>query len=127
VGVAIAVASIPKGLALNPFPLGLIFFIDNFTDEYILGMGVFKVIGTIIDKLIYEEDQLNRMKDDISDKILKIVEKSNEPLDTNEIIKAIPNATRSKIMYRLMDLRAEGKIHGKMITSGGKGVWVWWP
>ena len=66
------------------------------------------------------------MKDDISDKILKIVTKSKEPLDTNEIIDAIPNATRSKIMYRLTNLRADGKIHGKMITSGGKGVWIWW-
>jgi hypothetical protein len=28
-------------------------------------------------------------------------------------------------MYRLNNLRAEGKISGKMLGSG-KGVWVWW-
>lgn len=66
------------------------------------------------------------MEDEISGKILKILQKAGEPLETNEIIKAIPGATRSKILYRLMNLRAEVKIHGKLVTSGGKGVWIWW-
>lgn len=66
------------------------------------------------------------MEDEISHKILEILKKSKGPLETREIEKQIPSATRTKIMYRLSDLRGEGKIKGKRIGAGGKGVWVWW-
>ena len=35
------------------------------------------------------------------------------------------DAPRSKVMYRMNNLRAGGKISGKMLGSD-KGVWVWW-
>jgi DNA-binding Lrp family transcriptional regulator len=66
------------------------------------------------------------MEDEISRKILVILEKSKAPLETREIEKHIPEATRAKVMYRLNDLRGEGKIKGKRVGAGGKGVWVWW-
>ena len=65
------------------------------------------------------------MEDEISKRILNILKKSKEPLETKEIEKQIPDATRTKIMYRLNDLRGEGRIKGKRIGSG-KGGWVWW-
>ena len=66
------------------------------------------------------------MEDEISRRILKILAKSREPLETREIERQMRGTTRSKIMYRLNDLRAENKISGKRIGAGGKGVWVWW-
>ena len=66
------------------------------------------------------------MEDEISQKILKILKVAKEPLETREIEKQIPKATRTKILYRLNDLRAESKIRGKRISAGGKGVWIWW-
>ena len=66
------------------------------------------------------------MEDEISLKILKILKKSDEPLETREIEKIMKGTTRSKIMYRLNDLRAENKIRGKRISAGGKGAWIWW-
>lgn len=67
------------------------------------------------------------MEDEVSQKILKILEKSKEPLETREIERQMHGTTRAKIMYRLNDLRAESKIKGKRISAGGKGIWVWWP
>jgi len=66
------------------------------------------------------------MEDEISKRILNMLKKSKEPLEMADIQKQIPDATRTKIMYRLNDLRGEGKIKGKRIGAGGKGVWVWW-
>lgn len=71
------------------------------------------------------------MKDNISKEILSIVNISEEPLETKEIseliVKRIKNesVTRTKIFYRLNNLRGEGLIRGKFIGSG-KGVWIWW-
>jgi TBPIP/Hop2 winged helix domain len=68
--------------------------------------------------------------DKILDEIYNCVKSSNEPLETEEVISHIhskveKDASRNKVMYRLNNLRAEGKISGKMLGSG-KGVWVWW-
>lgn len=63
--------------------------------------------------------------DDVSKRILKIVNSANEPLETKEIEGKLKNVSRSKIMYRLNNLRAEGKIRGKFIGAG-KGSWIWW-
>lgn len=57
--------------------------------------------------------------------ILKIIESSNEPLETKEIESKLPKTSRSKILYRLNNLRAEGKISAKQVGSG-KGTWIWW-
>jgi len=69
------------------------------------------------------------MKDDLSRQILKIVNSSNAPLETKEIHEKITidlgEVSRSKLMYRLNNLRAEGEIQGKYVGSG-KGVWIWW-
>lgn len=68
--------------------------------------------------------------DEIQEEIYNLVRSANEPLETEEVIRHIHSnvekyASRNKVMYRLNNLRAEGKIAGKMLGSG-KGVWVWW-
>lgn len=65
------------------------------------------------------------MSDKLSDEILKILEKANEPLETKEIEKQLKGATRSKVPYRLNDLRGMGRVKGKQVGSG-KGTWIWW-
>lgn len=65
------------------------------------------------------------MENNISEKILEIINSSNEPLETKEIENKLKNVSRSKILYRLNDLRGEGKIKGKSIGAG-KGNWIWW-
>ena len=57
--------------------------------------------------------------------ILKIIEKSEEPLETKEIVKFLPKITRIKILYRLNHLRADNLIKGKQVGAG-KGTWIWW-
>ena len=68
-------------------------------------------------------------KDEIRSKIKNIVNQSSEPLETKEIQekmkKSIGDISRSKLMYRLNNLRGEGQIYGKYVGSG-KGVWIWW-
>jgi hypothetical protein len=68
--------------------------------------------------------------DKIQEEIYHLIKTVNEPLETEEVISHIhsrveKDASRNKVMYRLNNLRAEGKISGKMLGSG-KGVWVWW-
>lgn len=75
------------------------------------------------------------LQDKLTEAILKIVQKSFEPLETEEIVRllqeikrpdiAFTEATRTKVMYRLNNLRADGQIAGKMLGAG-KSVWVWW-
>ena len=67
---------------------------------------------------------MRRTSDKISKKILEIVKKSDEPLETREIELILKNVTRVKVLYRLNNLRGEGLINGKAIGSG-KGAWVW--
>lgn len=57
--------------------------------------------------------------------ILKLIENSNEPLETREIEEKLKHISRSKILYRLNQLRADGLIKGKSIGAG-KGNWIWW-
>jgi repressor of nif and glnA expression len=62
--------------------------------------------------------------------IAKVVTSSSEPLETKEIQEKVTevlgkDVTRSKLLYRLNDLRGQGEIFGKSIGSG-KGVWIWW-
>lgn len=70
-----------------------------------------------------------RMKDEILDLTLKIIRSSKEPLETKEIEallkKQRKDVTRTKVFYRLNNLRGEGAIKGKFIGPG-KGVWIWW-
>ncbi|MPZ05131.1 MAG: hypothetical protein GEU26_01715 [Nitrososphaeraceae archaeon] len=69
------------------------------------------------------------LQDRLTDSILKIVQNSTEPLETEEILRLVRkqwrNSTRTKIMYRLSNLRADGLVSGKMLGAG-KGVWIWW-
>lgn len=64
-------------------------------------------------------------RDAVSQKILEIVNKSDEPLDTIELIDLVKTSTRTKILYRLYMLRGDGLINGKQVGSG-KGAWIWW-
>ncbi|MFQ6060964.1 MAG: hypothetical protein ACE5KV_06700, partial [Thermoplasmata archaeon] len=87
-------------------------------------------IGTSIYRYSYDEvRRIGRMDDEISRKILELIRKASEPLETKEIERRIreevANATRPKVMYRLNDLRGQGRIRGKYVGPG-KGVWIWW-
>jgi len=68
---------------------------------------------------------MRRSLDLLSKKILDIINKSEEPLETREIELILKNITRIKVLYRLNNLRGEGLIKGKAVGSG-KGTWVWW-
>ncbi len=67
--------------------------------------------------------------DIISQKTLKLIENSDEPLATKEIQKKIgkyiKDITRTKLFSRLNNLRGEDLIKGKFL-KGGKGTWIWW-
>jgi len=69
------------------------------------------------------------MDDEISKAALKVINNSEEPLETKEVEervnKIVKNVTRTKLFYRLNNLRAEGLIKGKFVGPG-KGVWIWW-
>jgi hypothetical protein len=64
-------------------------------------------------------------RDIISQKILEMISKAEEPLETVEIIDALKNSTRIKVLYRLYNLRGENLLKGKQVGSG-KGTWIWW-
>lgn len=64
-------------------------------------------------------------QDKESNAILKAIEDSDEALETKEIETKLTKVSRSKILYRLNNLRAEGLINGKRIGAG-KGTWIWW-
>jgi len=70
------------------------------------------------------------MEDEISKLIIEKVNKSNQPLETKEILDYVngkfKNITHSIILYRLMNLRGDGEINGKRISAGAKGAWIWW-
>ena len=90
-----------------------------------MGFLVYKVIGSVTDSFISEEREYWYMDDKVSQQILKALEKSDGPMETNEIIKSV-ESTRTIVLNRLKDLRGEGKLKGKRIEAGAKGVWIWW-
>lgn len=67
--------------------------------------------------------------DKLEQETLKIINDTDEPLETKEIMelvsKQIKDVTRTKLINRLNNLRGEGLIKGKFIGPG-KGVWIWW-
>lgn len=65
------------------------------------------------------------MDDKLAQKILEVLTNAAEPLETREVEERIKSETRAKILYRLNDLRGQGKIKGKQVGSG-KGTWIWW-
>ena len=67
---------------------------------------------------------MRRKKDKLTQNMLKVLIKTDEPLETKEVELALKN-TRIKILYRLNNLRGEGLIKGKPVGSG-KGTWIWW-
>jgi len=68
---------------------------------------------------------MRRKLDNISKKILDVINKSDEPLETKEVELILKDTTRIKILYRLNNLRGESLIKGKPVGSG-KGAWIWW-
>ena len=64
-------------------------------------------------------------QDKESKRILNLIRKSEEPLETKDIQEKLGDVTRTKVLYRLLNLRAEQKIKGKQVGSG-KGTWIWW-
>ena len=68
---------------------------------------------------------MHRDSDKISKRIVDLLAKSDEPLETKEIELFLKNVTRIKVLYRLNNLRGEGAIKGKTVGSG-KGTWIWW-
>jgi repressor of nif and glnA expression len=65
------------------------------------------------------------MENDLTKKILKIIETATEPLETKELENILKGFSRAMILYRLHNLRGEGLIRGKRVGPG-KGVWIWW-
>ncbi|MEM2507392.1 MAG: hypothetical protein QXF61_10160 [Nitrososphaeria archaeon] len=65
------------------------------------------------------------MQNEVTKQILNLIESSDEPLETMEIVERLKNFSRIMIFYRLHELRGEGLIRGKKV-GGGKGVWIWW-
>ena len=67
--------------------------------------------------------------DKLTEVVLKIINEANGPLETKEIEervrKFVKDVTRTKLFYRLSNLRGEGLIKGKFVGPG-KGVWIWW-
>jgi repressor of nif and glnA expression len=67
--------------------------------------------------------------DKLTEVTLKIINETNEPVETKEIEemvkKSVKDVTRAKLFYRLNNLRGEGLIKGKF-SGPGKGVWIWW-
>lgn len=65
----------------------------------------------------------------MSQAIVEIIRDSSEPLETMEVYDKFKESageiSRSKLLYRLNDLRGDGEIQGKSVGSG-KGVWIWW-
>jgi hypothetical protein len=95
-----------------------------------------KCIDDYTDKDIYENCSVYAMSekeqasgDPIQSAIKKVVNTATEPLETKEIHERVVakqgDVSRSKLLYRLNDLRGEGIIQGKSVGSG-KGVWIWW-
>lgn len=66
------------------------------------------------------------MDDHITARISKIMEHERGPMGTPEILSRLNGVTRTKALYRLHCLRAEGAINGRRLNAGAKGVWVWW-
>jgi len=65
------------------------------------------------------------MQNELTTKILEIVNSVNEPLETKEIEAKLKGFSRVMILSRLHNLRGEGLIKGKRVGPG-KGVWIWW-
>lgn len=67
--------------------------------------------------------------DELTKVTLKIINETDEPLETKELQemvgKVVTDVTRTKLFYRLNNLRGEGLIKGKFVGPG-KGVWIWW-
>jgi hypothetical protein len=68
-------------------------------------------------------------EDSITKAALKIIENSNDVLETKEIeekiLLIIKDVTRTKLFARLNNLRGDNEISGKFVGPG-KGVWIWW-
>ena len=64
-------------------------------------------------------------KDKLAEMLLKTLNEASEPLETKEIEKKLPTATRSKIFSRLIALVIAGVVKGKRVGSGN-GTWIWW-
>jgi repressor of nif and glnA expression len=72
----------------------------------------------------------NLQKDKLTKTIVHVIKESDAPLETRELEEKMQQmvgdeATRTKLLYRLMDLRGEGIIYGKTVGSG-RGAWIWW-
>lgn len=68
--------------------------------------------------------------DNLAAEIMRVVKSAGAPLETKEIETALNEklhepVSRSKLLYRLNNLRAEQQIEGKFVGSG-KGAWIWW-
>ncbi|MEM4311542.1 MAG: hypothetical protein QXX95_04065 [Nitrososphaerales archaeon] len=69
------------------------------------------------------------MKEESSKIVLKVINAAEGPLETKEVEervnKPVKNVKRTKLFYRLNNLRAEGLIKARFVDPR-KGVWIWW-
>jgi hypothetical protein len=59
-------------------------------------------------------------------KILKIVNASDKPLHTLEVVRTNLKASDYQVKMSLIRLMNEGKISGRLLDVA-RGVWIWWP
>jgi len=59
-------------------------------------------------------------------KILKIVNASDKPLHTSEVVRANLKASDYQVKMSLIRLMNEGKISGRLLDVA-RGIWIWWP
>lgn len=61
----------------------------------------------------------------VEDDIVDVLRTRREPLSVGELA-ALFSLPRHQVMARLRELAVEGRIQGKQLKVGAKGVWVWW-
>lgn len=98
-----------------------------------MNLLIYIFIGESNDNFIGKEIKIKFgeiMKDQIADIIIEVLSDANEPLQTKQVVievkETVKTATRTKVFYRLNNLRGEGKIKGKRLIAGARGIWIWW-
>lgn len=96
-------------------------------DGAIFGKNVGSGKGVWIwwNKSLFLEGKLPKIRGDSNKKrVLEILYSNEGVLETQDIVDKV-SFSRTIVLRRLMDLRGDQAIKGKLVGSG-KGVWIWW-
>ncbi len=61
----------------------------------------------------------------VKDEIVDVLRTRQEPLSVTELTEMF-SLPRHQMLARLRELAVEGRIQGKQLKVGAKGIWVWW-